>query len=134
MEDGAWGSSCRLDFTLLCFSDAQEEVEFPEEGVEADYDAEYVDVNDIDYDTGSEDYEEKSYDYVLEKDPVIDIMEEEEDIIEDLDSVAMDEGVTLSLSDVKTTTTTEPPAPPPPRRNVFISLVIGNFLQLLGLG
>ena len=129
-----WGSSCRLDFTLLCFSDAQEEVEFPEEGVEADYDAEYVDVNDIDYDTGSEDYEEKSYDYVLEKDPVIDIMEDEEDIIEDLDAVAMDEGVTLSLSDVKTTTTTEPPAPPPPRRNVFISLVIGNFLQLLGLG
>ena len=110
-------------------ADAQEEVEFPEDdvGVVGDeYDAEYIDVNDLEYDTDSADYVEKNYDYVLEKDPVIEVMKAEEDIIEDLDAVAMDEGVTLMLSDVEITTTTTPsPPPPPPRRNVFISLVIG---------
>ena len=80
------------------FSEAQEEVEFPEEAVETEYDAEYIDVDDPEYAEDSSDYEEKSYDYVLERDPVIEVMEAEDDVIEDLDAVAMDEGITLSLS------------------------------------
>ena len=116
---------------MFVIADAQEEVEFPEEGVGEEYDAEYIDVNDLDYDDGSQDYEIKNYDYVLEKDPVTEVMEVEDDIIEDLDAVAMDEGITLSLSDVEitTTTTTTPPPPPPQRPTVFISLIIGE-LQL----
>ena len=87
-------------------------------------------MNDLDYDDGSPDYEIKNYDYVLEKDPVTEVMEVEDDIIEDLDAVAMDEGITLSLSDVEITTTTTPAPPPPPQRpTVFISLIIGE-LQL----
>ena len=116
---------------MFVIADAQEEVEFPEDGVGEEYDAEYIDVNDLDYDDGSQDYEIKNYDYVLEKDPVTEVMEVEDDIIEDLDAVAMDEGITLSLSDVEitTTTTTTPPPPPPQRPTVFISLIIGE-LQL----
>ena len=110
--------------------DAQDEVEFPEDGIEnvgEEYDAEYIDVNDLEYDDDTPDYEIKNYDYVLEKDPVTEVMEVEDDIIEDLDAVAMDEGVTLTLSDAEpTTTTTTTPAPPPPqRRIVFVSLIIG---------
>ena len=99
---------------------AQEEVEFP--NGDGDYEVEYVDINQVNDD--SLDYVEKNYDYVLEKDPVKDIIEDSEDIIEDLDSVAMDDGVTLTLSDVKTTTTTTPASLP--KRNVFITLVIGK--------
>lgn len=120
MQNSLWVILVLLQvFLSLCR--AQEEVEFPEEevaAVDSDYDAEYVDVNDVDY----SDYDEKTYDYEFEKEPVIDVIEEEEDdILEDLDAVAMDDIVTLTLSEERTTT------PPLPRRNVFVTLVIGGF-------
>ena len=125
---------CILQSDDFFFSDAQEEVEFPDADVAAfDYDN-----NDVDYDEdyGNYDYEEKTYDYELEK-PALDFAEEDiEEDLEDLDSIALDEAVTLTLTDgtstttttttTSTTTTTTTTARPVSQPNVFITLVIGG--------
>ena len=82
----------------------QDEVEFPDADVAIlDEEDNYIEDYEEDY---NYDYDEKVYDYELEQ-PALELEEEmEEDILEDLDSVAMDEVVTLTLSEGTTTTTT----------------------------
>ena len=75
----------------------QDEVEFPNADVSIlNEEDNFIEDYEEDY---NYDYEEKVYDYELEQ-PALDLEEEfEEDTLEDLDSVAMDEVVTLTLSD-----------------------------------
>ena len=114
----------------------QDEVEFPDADVAIlDEEDNYIEDYEEDY---NYDYDEKVYDYELEQ-PALDLEEEiEEDILEDLDSVAMDNVVTLTLSEGTTTTsttttttttttkTTTTSPPKQPSRNIFITLVIGG--------